>query len=700
MADAANRSGVVQNAFVSFNTQTPRVYADIDRTKAEVLGVPDAAVFDTLQTYLGSTFINTFNYLNHTYQVYAQADWPYRNDAAAIGELKTRSTSGAMVPLGAVVNLHQTTGPYRVLRYNLYPSAEIQGDTAPGFSSGQGLTAMEQAAAQALPNGFGYEWTDLALQEKSAGSTGGLVFGLAVVFAFLVLAALYESVTLPFSVILIVPMCILAAMGGVVLRGLDNNILTQVGLIVLIGLAAKNAILIVEFARQGEFAQGMERHEAAAHAALTRLRPILMTSFAFIFGVAPLAFASGAGVGDAPGARHRGLLRHDRRDLLRPRLHADLLRGVPRRRRPAAEAATLPEGRRAAGAGRVSRPRAVAALALALGASACAVGPNFKPPATPSAAAAPFVSAAPAIASAEAPPDAWWRLYDDPVLDGLVKDALTENEDLKVAAANLLKAQGVLQQARAGLFPSTTLAVTDFWGVSSTEQLLASLAKQPARRGWLATGDFGVSYEVDIGPHPPLHRGLAGRHPGCRGGAERRAHHRRRRDRPRLRRRLRLRRAGRHRRQERRHRQAGAGPHHPPARPRREVRLRRRQRRRRARPDPRHDPDVRRRAPRAAFRAGGADRPPALRDLRRRGRLQVAADHRAPVASGRRRGALEAPAGRARGGADAGRGHRADRRGDRRLLPHRLADRRGRHAAARTRGSSSRPPASTTSSAR
>ncbi|HEX3406018.1 MAG TPA: efflux RND transporter permease subunit, partial [Caulobacteraceae bacterium] len=294
VAEAANRSGVVQNAFVSFNTKTPRVYADIDRTKAEVLGVRDSNVFDTLQTYLGSTFINTFNYLNHTYQVYAQADWPFRNDMAAIGELKTRSASGAMVPLGAVVNLHQTTGPYRVLRYNLYPSAEIQGDTAPGYSSGQGLAAMEQAAAQALPNGFGYEWTDLALQEKSAGSTGGLVFGLAVVFAFLVLAALYESVTLPFSVILIVPMCILAAMGGVVLRGMDNNILTQVGLIVLIGLAAKNAILIVEFARQAE-AAGMERHEAAGHAALTRLRPILMTSFAFIFGVAPLAFASGAG---------------------------------------------------------------------------------------------------------------------------------------------------------------------------------------------------------------------------------------------------------------------------------------------------------------------------------------------------------------------------------------------------------------------
>jgi HAE1 family hydrophobic/amphiphilic exporter-1 len=279
---------------VTFNTKTPRIYADIDRTKAEVLGVPDTNVFDTLQTYLGSTFINTFSYLNHTYQVYAQADWPFRNDPSAIGQLKTRSASGAMVPLGAFVNLQRTTGPYRVLRYNLYPGAEIQGDAAPGKSSGQAIAAMEAAAQKALPNGFGYEWTDLALQQKQAQS-GGLTFVMAVIFAFLVLAALYESVTLPFSVILIVPMCLLAAMTGVNLMRMDNNILTQVGLIVLIGLAAKNAILIVEFARQAEMDQGLERHEAAASAAHTRLRPILMTSFAFIFGVAPLAFASGAG---------------------------------------------------------------------------------------------------------------------------------------------------------------------------------------------------------------------------------------------------------------------------------------------------------------------------------------------------------------------------------------------------------------------
>ncbi|HWE46325.1 MAG TPA: multidrug efflux RND transporter permease subunit [Caulobacteraceae bacterium] len=295
VADAGMKSGYVSNAFVSFNTHTPRIYADIDRTKAEVLGVPDNNIFDTLQTYLGSVFVNNFNYLNHTYNVYAQADWQFRRDESAIGQLQTRSASGAMVPLASVMTLKHTTGPYRVPRYDLYPAAEIQGEAAKGKSSGQALEAMEKAAVDNLPQGMTYEWTDLAFQEKAAGGTGMVVFAMAVVFAFLLLAALYESVTLPMAVIMIVPMCLLAAMLGVKLRGMDNNILTQVGLIVLIGLAAKNAILIVEFARQGELEQGLDRYKAAVEAARTRLRPILMTSFAFIFGVAPLAFAVGAG---------------------------------------------------------------------------------------------------------------------------------------------------------------------------------------------------------------------------------------------------------------------------------------------------------------------------------------------------------------------------------------------------------------------
>ncbi len=295
VVEEAKKQPAISTAYTTFNTRTPRIFADIDRDKAEALGVPTAQVFSTLQTYLGSTFVNTFNMFGKSYQVVAQAEYPSRQSEADIGALQTRSSSGGMTPLGALMTLRHTTGPYRVIRYNLFPGAEIQGDTAPGFSTGQSLAAMEEAAQRVLPAGFSYEWTELAYQQKRAGNTGGLVFALAVVFVFLVLTALYESVTLPMAVILIVPMCLLAAITGVNIMGLDNNILTQIGLIVLIGLAAKNAILIVEFARQAEEERGLDRWAAAVEAASSRLRPILMTSFAFILGVAPLAFAFGAG---------------------------------------------------------------------------------------------------------------------------------------------------------------------------------------------------------------------------------------------------------------------------------------------------------------------------------------------------------------------------------------------------------------------
>ena len=290
----ANQTPGLQQVYTLFDISTPRVFADIDRDKAEMLGVPPSRVFEAMQVYLGSAFINDFNLLGRTYRVTAQADAPYRASEADIANLRARSNSGAMVPIGSVTTFEDRTGPYRVARYNGFPAVEIDGDTAPGYSSGQSLETMEKLAAESLPPGYAAEWTGIAYQQKAAGSTSALVFGLAVLFVFLVLAAQFESLVLPLSIILIVPMCLLAAMIGVNLRGMDNNVLTQIGLVVLIALAAKNAILIVEFARQDE-ANGMPPIEAAVRAARDRLRPILMTSFAFILGSVPLLIASGAG---------------------------------------------------------------------------------------------------------------------------------------------------------------------------------------------------------------------------------------------------------------------------------------------------------------------------------------------------------------------------------------------------------------------
>ena len=256
--------------------------------------MPIGRVFEALSVYMGSSYVNDFNILGRTYQVTAQADNADRLTLRDVANLKTRNATGDMVPIGSVATFTDTTGPFRVPHYNLYPAAELQLNLSHGFSSGEGIAAIETIAHEQLPPGFGFEWTEIALQEKLAGNTAYMAFGLAVVFVFLLLAALYESWLLPLSVILIVPMCVLAAMIGVSYRGLDRNILVEIGLIVLVGLAAKNAILIVEFAKQGE-EQGKTRFEAAVLAARTRLRPILMTSFAFILGVLPLARAEGAG---------------------------------------------------------------------------------------------------------------------------------------------------------------------------------------------------------------------------------------------------------------------------------------------------------------------------------------------------------------------------------------------------------------------
>jgi multidrug efflux pump len=290
---AAKTPGLA-NVFTTFNTRTPKVYADIDRVRAEMLGVNTDDVFQTLEVYLGSQYVNDFNFLGRTYRVTAQADGNFRQDLHAIGQLKTRNAAGEMVPLSSVASFRNITGPYRVEHFNLYPSAAIQGGTLPGYSSGYGLAQMERLARENLPDGYSFSWTEIAFQERLAGNTAIYIFLASVVFVFLLLAAQYESWTLPLAVILIVPMCLLAAVTGLLARSMDVNILAQIGFVVLIGLAAKNAILIVEFARQNE-EHGEDRFQAATEAARVRLRPILMTSFAFILGVLPLVIATGAG---------------------------------------------------------------------------------------------------------------------------------------------------------------------------------------------------------------------------------------------------------------------------------------------------------------------------------------------------------------------------------------------------------------------
>jgi hydrophobe/amphiphile efflux-1 (HAE1) family protein len=294
LIQAANQTPGIQNTFTTFQTVTPQIFVDVDRVKAQMLRVPVGNIFEALRIYMGSAYVNDFNMFGRTYRVTAQADGAFRIEPDNVNRIRVRNADGQMVPLGSLVTFNEIAGPERVPRYNLFPTVEINGQGAPGVSSGQALEIMHEVASRTLPEGVGYEWTDLSYQEQRAGRTGYYIFALSVVFVFLALAAQYESWSLPLAIMLIVPMCLLSAVLGVWLHGQDINILTQIGFVVLIGLAAKNAILIVEFARQFE-EQGRDAVSAAVEACKLRLRPILMTSLAFTCGVVPLYVASGAG---------------------------------------------------------------------------------------------------------------------------------------------------------------------------------------------------------------------------------------------------------------------------------------------------------------------------------------------------------------------------------------------------------------------
>jgi hydrophobe/amphiphile efflux-1 (HAE1) family protein len=294
LVGAARKAPGLTAVFSPYNASTPQVFVDIDQVKAQKLGVPIANITDTIETYFGSAYVNDFNLFGRTYHVTAQADLPFRKETTDLARLRTRNAAGDMVMLGSVVDFKDIAGPDRVARYNLYTSSEVQGDTLPGVSSATAINTMKRLAEEILPSGFAYEWTDLSYQQVNGGSAGLYVFPICVLFVYLVLAAQYGSWSLPFAVILIVPMCLLAATIGVRIMGQDINVLTQIGFVVLVGLAAKNAILIVEFARDIE-REGRDRLDAVIEACRLRLRPILMTSFAFILGVLPLVISTGSG---------------------------------------------------------------------------------------------------------------------------------------------------------------------------------------------------------------------------------------------------------------------------------------------------------------------------------------------------------------------------------------------------------------------
>ncbi len=295
MMMAANSNPTLAGNITTFRANVPQLWLDIDRVKAKSMNVPLSNIFGTLQTYLGSSYVNDLTLFGRTYRVTAQADAKFRLTPEAIRLLKTRNAHGGMVPLGAVGTVQETSGADKVTRYNMWPAADLNGGPAPGFSTGEAMAAVEKLAKETLPTSFTTEWTEMALQQKLAGNSAFYIFPLCVVIVFLVLAALYESWSLPLAIILIVPMCLLSAIGGVWLRNMDNNVFTQIGFVVLVGLACKNAILIVEFAKQIQDRDGVDRFKAAVDAAKLRLRPILMTSFAFILGVLPLVLSSGAG---------------------------------------------------------------------------------------------------------------------------------------------------------------------------------------------------------------------------------------------------------------------------------------------------------------------------------------------------------------------------------------------------------------------
>ncbi len=483
----------VSGALSTFRAGVPQVFLDVDRAKAESMGVPLNDVWDTLSIYLGSLYVNDFTIYGRPYHVVAQADAPFRDKSDEVKNLKTRNAKGEMVPLGTLVTVRDINAPVLVGHYNMYPTAEITGNTPPGVSSGDAIRFMNDLAQRVLPRGMAIEWTDLNLLQILAGNTAIYIFPLCVLMMFLVLAAQYESWSLPLAIILIVPMCLLFALAGVWFRGIDNNLFTQIGLVVLMGLACKNAILIVEFAKQLQDA-GKDRVEAALEASRLRLRPILMTSFAFTFGVIPLMLSHGAGaemrtaIGTAVffgmlGVTFFGI-------FLTPVFYVVIRRVLERKQ--AAKGASV------SGAGLAGAP--VALLLLGVGSAlllnGCAVGPNYHPPQTE--VTAGFANGQQSAISTNQPALAWWRGFNDPELDRLIERAVVTNHDLRIATARVREARALRSQAVLSALPIIQGDASYNKSLSSMDSIPFFPVPRAGRELQLYNVGFDAAWELDF----------------------------------------------------------------------------------------------------------------------------------------------------------------------------------------------------------
>ena len=497
---AGNRHPALMRVNSGFRANVPQLLLDVDLTKAQTLGIPINDIFGTLSAYLGSTYVNDFSLFGRTYRVMMQADAPFRSRADDIRALDVRDADGNMIPLGTLLAVRDTVGPQTVTRYNLFPSATITGAPRPGFSAGEARQAMETLAAQMLPPSMGYEWTGTTYQQIAAGNQAPVIFALAFVLVFLFLAAQYESWLVPVAVVLAVPFSLIGALYGTLLRAYDNNVYTQIGLVLLIGLSAKTAILIVEFARQLREAEGRTTLEAAVEAARLRFRAVLMTAVSFILGVVPLLVASGAGAASRRAlgtAVFSGMVAATAAGVIFIPVFYVLVQKVRDRRLPASGTpAASPAG------GGAARTRAGVVVLVALcGATACAtVGPDYVRPESPlpnrvSMPDAWRAQAMSGLATGDARLQRWWSLFDDPTLIRLIERARTANPNVRLAVARVLESR-----AAAGVVAGDRLPVIDATpgaSLSRTSDATLPAGVAPAI-DTLASARADLSWEIDL----------------------------------------------------------------------------------------------------------------------------------------------------------------------------------------------------------